>query len=511
MEEYNREKTVIELTAENTQYGFPEFYTQVELPADDLTIYDTLQKLRAVDRDTRVEINVINSPFLPELTDTRIDGASINELNILAEQLELLYGDDFNSLQKLNALFLYNKESGEYEDGVPMTDLINMTFDLNDITCYPFIDNPEELGYRIIDGDIDERLSELPDDIRNLLDRKTVGLEQMKQDKGIFFEGNYYTTAGYEIPKVHTSQPYPDKIYSNLQAAFRLQISGKTKIGKYAGMKREVTLPIDRTEADRLAQECGESRIEDCFVVHAETAIPQIRVQTYQGFDDFARLNAIAKAFMSMSEHKRMTFKAVLQREDPRTLDDVIDKARNIDAYELETSAYAEPDIFKLYLMYHLESRFDPEWIKPIVADDAEQQLLRQLNAAVTDYGVVSSANASLYRLVPYYEPDQSYELIEILDKPALFSNSRISQSELPEGLYKYDLRSGDETDFVTLEKSVMVNHAGTVILKEPFEFGDKDYIPLDDDSSPNFTGEHMTLDEFQQRNFEESITMGGM
>ena len=81
----------------------------------------------------------------------------------------------------------------------------------------------------------------------------------------------------------------------------------------------------------------------------------------------------------------------------------------------------------------------------------------------------------------------------------------------MPEGLYKYDIRSGDETDFVTLEKSVMVNHAGTVILKEPLDFGDKDYIPLDDDSSPNFTGEKMTLDEFQQRNFEESITMGGM
>ena len=95
MEEYNREKTVIELTAENTQYGFPEFYAQLELPADDLTIYDTLQKLREVDRDTRVDINVINSPFLPELTDTRIDGASINELNILAEQLEALYQDDY--------------------------------------------------------------------------------------------------------------------------------------------------------------------------------------------------------------------------------------------------------------------------------------------------------------------------------------------------------------------------------------------------------------------------------
>ncbi len=94
-----------------------------------------------------------------------------------------------------------------------------------------------------------------------------------------------------------------------------------------------------------------------------------------------------------------------------------------------------------------------PKWIEPVVADEAEQQLLRQLKAAVTDYGVVSSANAPLYRLVSYYEQDESYELIEILDKPALFSNGRISESELPEGLYKYDLRSGDETDFVTLEK----------------------------------------------------------
>ena len=44
MEEYNREKTVIELSAANTQQGLPDFYAQLELPADDLTIYDTLQK-----------------------------------------------------------------------------------------------------------------------------------------------------------------------------------------------------------------------------------------------------------------------------------------------------------------------------------------------------------------------------------------------------------------------------------------------------------------------------------
>ncbi len=210
IEGLQQRKTVIELSAENTQKRLPDFYAQLELPADDLTIYDTLQKLRAVDRNVRLDINVINSPFLPELTDTVIDGANINELNILAEQLELLYRDDFGALQKMNALFRYNKESGLYDDGVPLSELINMTFDLNGIACYRFTDNPEELGYMIIDGDIDERLSELPDDVRRLLDRKAVGLNQMRNDKGIFFEGSYYTTAEYEIPKVHTSQPHPE-------------------------------------------------------------------------------------------------------------------------------------------------------------------------------------------------------------------------------------------------------------------------------------------------------------
>ena len=77
MEEYSREKTVIELSAANTQQGLPDFYAQLELPADDLTIYDTLQKLRAVDRNVGLDIHVINSLFLPELTDTVIESACV--------------------------------------------------------------------------------------------------------------------------------------------------------------------------------------------------------------------------------------------------------------------------------------------------------------------------------------------------------------------------------------------------------------------------------------------------
>lgn len=407
MTDYNREKTVIELCTDNSM-NFPDFYAQLELPADDLTIYDALQKIRAVDRDVGIEINVINSPYLPELTDTLIDGVSIRELNILAGRLEQLYREDYGALEKLNALFLYQKEQGLYEDGIPMSDLINMTYGTDGIESHRFIGSAEELGKFVVENDIYSELSELSDRVYLLLDYEKVGQQQAKADKGFFLGGRYYTTVNFEMPDVYKDETNPDRHYRELQTVFRMKITGSSKSGKFAGINREICLPSDRAEMDRLAQECGEKKIEDCVVVHAETAIPQINVPTYQSLADFVRLNAIAKAYTAMSEQQRMTFKAVLQREKPPTLDDMIDRARNISDYEVETFACTEPDFFKLYLMHFADSRLDSDWIQNIVPEKDGVLLLEKLKAKVTEYGIVSGPNQPLYRLVPYSEPDES-------------------------------------------------------------------------------------------------------
>ena len=68
---------------------------------------------------------------------------------------------------------------------------------------------------------------------------------------------------------------------------------------------------------------------------------------------------------------------------------------------------------------------------------------------------------------------------------------------------------------FATIEPSVAVNHAGTIITKEPIIFGEEGYIEFDDDSSPNFLGDEMSVEEFLNTDFsqdeDESQTMGGM
>ena len=110
---------------------------------------------------------------------------------------------------------------------------------------------------------------------------------------------------------------------------------------------------------------------------------------------------------------------------------------------------------------------------------------------------------------------EKTFDVVEILNHTALFSNGRVSFEDIPKGLYLCDLREGDSIAFATVEPYVVVNHAGTLITKEPIDLGEQLYVVLDDDTAPNFLGMDMTIDEFMNTDFtqsdDESEQMGGM
>lgn len=111
---------------------------------------------------------------------------------------------------------------------------------------------------------------------------------------------------------------------------------------------------------------------------------------------------------------------------------------------------------------------------------------------------------------------NESYQLIELFGKPALFSNDRITPKDIPEGLYCYDLRHSDDGDrFCSVEPKVAVNHGGSVITDIPLDFGEKGYIPFSEDTEPNFLSEDLTIAEYMNGEFELSDsheqTAGGM
>lgn len=110
-------------------------------------------------------------------------------------------------------------------------------------------------------------------------------------------------------------------------------------------------------------------------------------------------------------------------------------------------------------------------------------------------------------------EGDDEYEHIEIFGQPALFTNERITDENIPKGMYCYHLRHGDDGSFTSIEKRVTADHAGSVVTKEPIDLGENGYISFTEDTTPNFMGNMMSLYEFREYNIggSEDITMSEM
>ena len=95
---------------------------------------------------------------------------------------------------------------------------------------------------------------------------------------------------------------------------------------------------------------------------------------------------------------------------------------------------------------------------------------------------------------------NEELQEIEIFDKPGLFSNGRLRDEEVPEGLYRYDLRGSDYDPGqpVTVEKTVVVNHAASILMAEELDLGADGRLELGEDGL-NFTGAELTVREFME------------
>lgn len=120
------------------------------------------------------------------------------------------------------------------------------------------------------------------------------------------------------------------------------------------------------------------------------------------------------------------------------------------------------------------------------------------------DCGLYLNASETEYINIEY---DDEYELIELFGQPALFTNNRITDADIPKGMYCYHIRHGDEGEFVSIEKRTEVNHAGSVVTREPIDLGEQGNISFTEETSPDFKGEIMSLYEFWKYDPEQSQT----
>lgn len=520
---YNRKIMRLELSAENSIHG-GYYYAELLLPAADHEIKDAMQRTRAVGRENTVEVSILECDILPELQDIRMDTFGIDELNFFAKRLSSLSNEELPVFYAVTEQIF--GDADENENPVSIKDLINCTYGLDTVPVAHNVSNLAELGRFAFENELLSDLEGIPESAVPFLNAEQIGRVQQKNDSGVFEGGLYIPTVHYERPEIYDGVTLPDEESESSDFAIRLLVSGTPEHIKGNPEDRAIwlNLPMASDILANYAAAFNEADIGDCVYYDFESVIPQITSEMFGSMSDVQALNKLAAEISIMSESEQGKFKAVLDAENIATVKDALNVAQNLWRYEFT----AEPDtadaFFKKYILENTSTEFDSRWLENLLPRNEADKLLGRIGATLTDYGVVSARNGHLFEPVPYDEPEakelktqamteEKLDVIEVLDRRALFSNGRLMPEQIPEGLYAYDLRHSDDGDrFCSIEPKVGVNHGGTVLMRDILDFGENGYIPLNEDTEPNFLGDEMTPSEFSEEEVQdEAMQMGGM
>lgn len=516
---YNRKIMRLELSAEKALNG-GYYYAELLLPAADNEIKDAMQRTRAAGRENMVEVSILECDILPELQDIRLDTFSLDELNFLAKRLTSLTDEELPVFYAVTEQIFNDAD----ENPVSIKDLINCTYGLDTVPVAHNVSNLAELARFAFENELLSDLEGIPESAVPFLNAEQIGRVQQKNDKGIF-EGNLYIpTVHYDRPEVYDGKSLPEEEAEN--SVFLLKVGSYPKHSFSAGTPAlyDLRLPANSDKLFNITRACGEPEINLCFCYEFYSSVPQITSDMFESMEEIDELNSLAQRITRMSEAEQVKFKAILDAENTASIQDALNVAQNLWRYEFT----AEPDtadaFFKKYILENTSTEFDSRWLENLLPRNEADKLLGRIGATLTDYGVISARNGHLFKPVPYDEPEakelktqalteEKLDVIEVLDRRALFSNGRLMPEQIPEGLYAYDLRHSDDGDrFCSIEPKVGVNHGGTVLMRDILDFGESGYIPLDEDTEPNFLGETMTVSEFAEEEVQdETLQMGGM
>lgn len=486
-------------------------YSSIELPAKDYEIEDSLQEARvncddnfSIEKDIRLEIE--SAPLLPPLVDKQIIARTFGELNFLAKRLATLDEDE-----KLALRAVVNKKisDGKLEQSVDIKDLINLTYGLDNVSVIHLARNDEDLGQFVIENDMHPDVAAIPFESRYLLNKSDIGRLQRESEGGVFVDNIYVIVDDYEETEVYDGITLPESSEKS-DYVFRLKIAKAPEENpeETENTAEWINLPVDKTHANEIARKHEEERIEDCVYFDFESAIPQINEENFGDMQDFDALNGVAEEYSKLQQFDRAKYKAILTAAGQFRAADALDIIKRINEYEFAPEYEYPEDYFKEYLKMYLNPRFDSAWLDTLLLRNEGGELQERLGATHTKYGLISARWCSLYTLCKrnaQYYLDNKFDAIEVCDVKGVFSNESIAPQDVPKGLYKYDLRYSDETgEFTSIEKNVVANHGGTVLLKEPLDLGANGFIEFNEEIFPNFLGYEETPGELLAENEQE-------
>lgn len=374
----------------------------VMLPANKNTVIDAMDRAKVFGESS---LRIENCDEFPELNGYKFSKEpTLDELNFLAKRLEIISADKEDITYRIAYRALLRKPMNTINEA------INRTYNLQTIPVYP-CRNVYAYGEIVLENEMLEELDDVPDEVYELLDPDKVGRVMADREDGVFIDGYYIVTSGYE-PVLVYDEVLPEQLEDWV---FRLEISGvPEKPEDISKMKTEIlTLPADEKYMQEIAEQLGEKCIGDCNITKFESAIPQIDDSAVESSEDIYSLNEIAKKYSELSRADAVKFKAVLQNENWNSLDEAENILKNLGGYDFDIEIEDIGDYGEKYLAKQLPPEFDKELLSGIGSVEFTRNLLAANGCKFTEYGVVSGFGGHLYATIiaPTQEQKNNFEM----------------------------------------------------------------------------------------------------
>ncbi len=329
---------------------------------------DVLDKLKQKESVVRFEISEYDNMEFPFALCRRDFSADIYRLNLFAERIENLNSSEMTAFKSL----LKAKPDSDFED------ILKMTYGLDSVMVYP-CSGCRELGETVIENEMMPELEGCSDEILQLLAPEKVGQLMQKRDCGVFIDGHYCVTSGYEPPDINIEIGRPERCF------FRLLVVPEDEKIEQA---KWISLPCEKEDL---------SEVYNGICLDFQSSLPMITEEYFSDMKLIDELNYLAQKLSELSKTDFIKLKAVMEAENKHEIYEAFYCIRDLNEYEFDINVSDQSEFGRTYLARNLPANFNISMLENIDLFDFGQGILSHNHGEVTSYGAISGKGQELY------------------------------------------------------------------------------------------------------------------
>ena len=377
--------------------GGPESYKTsavLTMPCTQAEFRDALQKARI--QDIRTCSNELTRVTYPGITSDMVgQNVDLLELNLLAIRLTMLGEDDRMGLDCLLQVEKENRGSP-----IPLSRLINLTFNADICLLAPHVSNTQELGALLYESEIlsGEAMAlvdttEEGGDFRKRL-LEVLGEHHQKEHDGVFTSWGY-AEPGADFKEVYQKGEMFCFVRSSAPVVLEVR-KGFFDDPSYDNDKTAIlNLPAEDADIWRAVDKVDAASVDECAFRCIDCEIPSLREAVDDAIDQEGGIelaNEFAKNLTQKGQAWHETdwikYKALLSVAGHPYLQDAIQLMHGLDAYELRPDVAATWDYAELILREKYPD-LPEELFQTGQAARVGQRMLEENHASITDYGLL--------------------------------------------------------------------------------------------------------------------------